>query len=799
MEFKPDNIPVIAITGSSGKTTTRELIAAILETKMEILKTPRNKNLPLHTKKTISLYNPSHKAILLEMGMGKKGAGKRHCTYVQPNFSIITNIGSAHFGNLGNSINETAKFKSLLIKYMSPTGTLFINADDENSKLLDISSFKGTLIKVGINKAADYKAQEIKYLENGMSFKVALDDKKEEFYIPVFGLHNVYNALFAIAISHQLKFTPKEIKSGLEKYVEPIKRLNIIKLKNSSILLDDTVNANPQSVTAAIDVIMKIGTNKKKIVIIGSMLELGEYSKKAHEQIGQYFAEKKIDLVYTYGEEAKWVKKAAIEAGLTPSKVRHFSDRNEMHNLIKETIEPNSIILVKGSSSTEMYRTVDFIKNNFWYSIVLDNLSTKDEIRLNSKTLKQMNIENNNLTMHFGAMTKKLNLRIDESLETGILIIPQKLSKSISIPLLPYEYQIKEDQLYLGPVIGMLVLPRYYKDPDQQLLRFANYNKIKGLIFLFKQSSIDTVNKTIDGYYYNPENNSFILSTLPYPSVIFNRTDLGIKLYNHLKGQIGNNIFNYPYRNTDKLRFWQRMVKMPEIKTHLPITNEYKGVKSLVKMLNVHKGVYLKPTTLAGGNGILLIRKSNNHYKLIDTSNQQYLIKSKVELTKILKNNLAKRKYIMQQEIRYFHEDSKIDFRVYFQKNGQKIWNYRGMETKIANEGSIISNSKNRKKILPGERALAEIYNLDKAKIGEKKKEIAQLCIKVLKKMEQQGFKLGDVAIDLIIDKNLKIWLLEMQVNYAAEIKALRTEDERAILSKILPTPFEYAKDLAGF
>lgn len=687
MESIPNNIPVIAITGSSGKTTTREIIAAILDTKWEILKTLKNQNLPLHTKKTISLYKPPHEAVLLEMGMGKKDAGKRHCSYVQPNFSIITNIGSAHIGNLGNNIAETAKFKSQLIKNMSENGTLLINGDDENSKSLETQQFKGTILKIGVEKAANYQASEIKYQENGMDFKVSLDNKKEDFFIPVFGLHNVYNALFAIAICDQLKFTPAEIRAGLNKFIAPIKRLNIIKLKNNSTLIDDTVNANPQSVMAAIDVLLKLGETQKKIVILGSMLELGDYCKEAHEQLGKYLSEKKIDIIYTYGKETKWIKKGAIEAGISPDKIRHFNNRNELHNLIEKNYTSNTIILVKGSSLMEMHNTVDFIKNKYWYSVNLDKFTSNDEIKLNSRTLKQLNLENKSMTIHFGALTKKLNIKTDENLDPGIIIIPQKLTNNISIPSLPYEYLIKDDHLYIGPVIGVLVLPRYYKNPNQQLLRFVNYNKINGLIFLFKQSSINIKNNTIDGHYYNPENNNFVLGTFPYPSVIFNRINLGSNLYNHFRKHIGNNIFNYPYMNTDKLNFWKQMVKVPEIKNHLPVTYEYKGVNGLMRMLNAHKGIYLKPTTMAGGKGILLIRKDAHHYKLFDTFNKQYLVKSKLNLSKIIKNNSVKRKYIMQQEIQYFHEGNKIDFRVYFQKNEQKVWSYRGMETKVADQG----------------------------------------------------------------------------------------------------------------
>lgn len=301
------DIPTIAITGSSGKTTTREFISSILEIKWKILKTKGNKNLPLHTKQTVERFDSSYQAILLELGMGKQGAAERHCSIIQPNISIITNIGTAHFGNLGNSIKSTAKYKSALIKYMNPKGLLLINKDDKNSELLKTKAFKGEIITVGIHSKADYRARSIKYLDNGMIFEVRLDNKNETFFIPTFGLHNIQNALFAIAISHHLKFTPSEIRLGLKNFIAPIKRLNLINLSNESLLIDDTVNANPQSVKAAIDVLVNISKNRKKVVVLGSMLELGDYSNEGHIEVGRYLAKNKIDAIYTYGNEADWI------------------------------------------------------------------------------------------------------------------------------------------------------------------------------------------------------------------------------------------------------------------------------------------------------------------------------------------------------------------------------------------------------------------------------------------------------------------------------------------------------------
>lgn len=795
------DIPTIAITGSSGKTTVREMIASILDVKWKVLKNIGNKNLPINTEQIAESYDTSIDVILLELGMGKPGAGERHCGIIQPNVSIITNIGAAHYGNLGNSIESTAKYKSALIKYMKPDGTLLINKDDDHSTLLNTHGFKGRIITVGMKNKADYQASDVQYVKGGMKFRVELDGTKETFYIPAYGFHNILNATFAIAIAHHLKFTIAEIKKGLKNYEVPIKRLNVIELSNHSILIDDTVNANPQSVKAAIDVLKVMGEKRKKFVVLGSMLELGDYTIEGHKEVGEYLANHEIEKIFTYGKGASWIVKGALDAGYSSEKVQHFKKREEMHVELKNCLDENSVVLVKGSSMMNMHKTVDYIKNRYLYSIVLDKEMAKNEIVMNQETHKQMALESDSIIFHFGSLTKTFKVKVENKLKFREIRLPQQLTSTISIPDLPYDYYFEGNHLFLGPVIGMLVYNKYIKDPQQQILRFANYKKIKGLIFLFRPEFINIVNQTTIGYYFNPKTQTFIEGVFPYPSVIFNRIPLRETRYEHFKKYIGNNIFNYPYGNTNKLDFWREMSKQPYIKNHLPRTKEYTDVNSVLKALKVADAVYLKPATMAAGNGIHHVKRSDEGYVWSDILGNSFTITTKEELRKALQKNLIQNKtYIVQEEIAsYNKERNKIDYRVYLQKDYTQKWRYAGIETKVGQKESIISNSQNRERILPGEEALKEFYELDDEQIQQKIDEITELCIRILKRMENKGDQLGDAAVDLVIDQNQKVWLLEVQLNYAAEIKANRKEDERRVLPFILPTPFEYAKALAGF
>ncbi|HEX3010495.1 MAG TPA: Mur ligase family protein, partial [Syntrophomonadaceae bacterium] len=206
--------PVIAVAGSSGKTTTKEMIASILRQEWKIFKSPGNRNNRRDIRGHLKRIKPYHRAIVLEFGMSARGHLTRSCQIIKPNMAVITMVGTSHIGNFGGALTNLAHAKSELIMHMHQNGILFLNADDRNSKLLGCRSFRGRIIRVGIENEADYRASQVDYTANGMSFQVRLNGRIHRFYIPIFGRHNVYNALFAIALAHVLGFNPETIKTG---------------------------------------------------------------------------------------------------------------------------------------------------------------------------------------------------------------------------------------------------------------------------------------------------------------------------------------------------------------------------------------------------------------------------------------------------------------------------------------------------------------------------------------------------------------------------------------------------------
>ncbi|MFS0779011.1 UDP-N-acetylmuramoyl-tripeptide--D-alanyl-D-alanine ligase [Neobacillus sp. 3P2-tot-E-2] len=354
-------VPIIAVTGSAGKTTTKSFISSILKTRWNTFESKDYWNRTDHTQIHADLINTSHQAVVLEYGMGFPGVITEHCRIIQPNISVITNVGMAHIGNFDGDIKGIAKAKSELIHGTKKNGMLFINKDDENSKLLEIDQFKGKIITVGIKQPADYRAYNISYSNNGMKFNVKLHNKEWSFFIPIYGEHHVYNALNAIAVADYLGFSPPEIKSGLL-FKKPPRRLTVYHLNQSLTLIDDSVHSTPQGVVAAIDVLKNISPSRK-IAVLGRMIGLGDRRVEQYQKIGQYLVKQGIDIVITYGRYAKGIGLEAINAGLPPENFKHFLDEEAMHEYLLNVLQENDTILVKGASIMNMFNTVQFLNS----------------------------------------------------------------------------------------------------------------------------------------------------------------------------------------------------------------------------------------------------------------------------------------------------------------------------------------------------------------------------------------------------------------------------------------------------
>jgi UDP-N-acetylmuramoyl-tripeptide--D-alanyl-D-alanine ligase len=354
--------PIIAITGSAGKTMVKTMVSAILRERWVVFESKDYYNTVDKTLIHANEIDFIHRAAVLEYGMAFPGAITEHCRIIQPNIGVITNVGLAHIGNFEGKLELLAAAKSELIIEMNPAGILFINADDSNSKLLHTRNYMGKILTVGIKAKADYEAGNINYSEKGMTFTLNLNGNEYPFSIPIFGEHNVYNALFAIGVADQLGFLPAEMQTGLRTMKKPNHRLAIHRLKDGINVIDDTVHSHPPAVKAAIDVLLNLA-KQKKMAILGSMPELGVRTYQDYKDIGRYVAEKKLDFLYTFGKSSLHIGEEAIKVGYPANQVKHYKQSylKVMHRELVQTIEPGLTILVKGASRLNMYETVKFL------------------------------------------------------------------------------------------------------------------------------------------------------------------------------------------------------------------------------------------------------------------------------------------------------------------------------------------------------------------------------------------------------------------------------------------------------
>lgn len=360
---RENETPIIAITGSAGKTTTKAFLSSILSKKWTVFESKDYWNTTEHTKKHAAEINSSHQAVVLEYGMAYPGVITEHCRIIQPNMSIVTNIGLAHVGNFDGDPRKVAKAKSELIHGMDQHGVLCLNRDNDNSRFLETRNFNGKTLTIGIHRAADYRAYDVHYTEQGMSFKMKLQDEEIELFIPIFGEHHVYNALSAIAIADHLGFSPMEIKTGLL-FKKPPRRLTIYNCKDNITLIDDTVHSHPEGVRAALDVLTNLAKHRK-IAIIGQMRELGDLREKEYRKLGDYIQQQGIDLLITYGFRTEEIGAQAEKRGMPGQNIYHFTDREKLHALLSKLIQKDDTILIKGASKTNMFETVKFIDQNY--------------------------------------------------------------------------------------------------------------------------------------------------------------------------------------------------------------------------------------------------------------------------------------------------------------------------------------------------------------------------------------------------------------------------------------------------
>ncbi len=347
------NIPVVGITGSVGKTSARDMIASIVATKYKVWKTQGNYNNHLGLPLTI-LGLKDHEALVVEMGMNHSGEISLLSKIAKPDIAVITNVGTAHIGNLG-SREGILKAKLEILDGLKKDGVLIINKDDDMlSSWYDKQEKKDNILTFGIDSDGDIKATDIEIGERGSSFKI--NDKK--FEVPVAGGHYIYHALLGILVGRELNISDEKIAEGIKSIELTKGRMEMIKCSDDIIVINDCYNANFDSMKAAVDYLGKV-ENRRKIAVLGDMLELGEFSEALHKKIGEEVSKNDIDILITVGELGKLINDTADNSSL---KKYHFDSNEEAIKKIKSIMENKDIVLVKASNAMKFIEIVEAIK-----------------------------------------------------------------------------------------------------------------------------------------------------------------------------------------------------------------------------------------------------------------------------------------------------------------------------------------------------------------------------------------------------------------------------------------------------
>jgi UDP-N-acetylmuramoyl-tripeptide--D-alanyl-D-alanine ligase len=376
------SIPVVGITGSNGKTTTKEMAAAILGRRMKVLKNVGNLNNHIGVPLTLLSLTREHQLALIEMGINHPGELTRLCEIALPNMGLITNIGPTHLEFLG-SIEGVARAKGELLQALKDDESVaFLNADDPFTVTLRLLH-PGSVVTFGLDQNADVQAMDVTCDQEGSSFRlrphrrreigvsadsekmgrevadrwkdIPMDEVAVQLAAP--GRHNVYNAVGAAAIASKLGADTAEIKTGLEIF-RPIQlRSQVIKWRGVTIL-NDSYNANPASMRSALETLKLLRGTGRAVAVLGDMLELGKESEAAHREIGRQIGAFGLDYLLTVGELARLVGRAAIEKGMPKDRVKICEHLDEARTFLKGLVREQDTVLVKGSRGMRMERLV---------------------------------------------------------------------------------------------------------------------------------------------------------------------------------------------------------------------------------------------------------------------------------------------------------------------------------------------------------------------------------------------------------------------------------------------------------
>ncbi len=355
------NIPVVAITGSVGKTSTKDIIANVVSQKFKTLKTEGNNNNNIGLPFTI-LKLKDHEALVIEMGMNHFKEISLLTSIAKPTISVITNIGTSHIGNLGSREN-ILKAKLEILEGMEKPNIVINNDNDllnawsgNDKNNIEIHTF-------GIENKSDIMAKNIDIKEDGSSFTCLVNNDEFNIEVPVSGKHFIYNALCAVMIGELLNIDKESIKNGIKSFELTKKRMDLLKV-NDITIINDSYNASYESMKASLEYLSNINANRK-IAVLGDMFELGDYSEELHRKVGEEIVKNNIDILISCGENAKYIVQQAEKVGMKKENIYYVKDIQEVEEKILKLVKPKDVLLIKASNGMKFFNIVEYIKDSF--------------------------------------------------------------------------------------------------------------------------------------------------------------------------------------------------------------------------------------------------------------------------------------------------------------------------------------------------------------------------------------------------------------------------------------------------
>lgn len=349
-------IPFIAVTGSVGKTTTRDMVYSTISAKYNSLKNVGNLNNQFGVPLTLFNLNKKHECAVIEMGMSGFNEIEYLVNIVNPQIGIISNIGYSHVEHLG-SREGIFKAKMEITTNFDESSLLIVNGDDDCLKTLKNKDLIYKLRTFGFEKDNDIYCESFEMDEDSINFIAVVDGKKEEFFIPTVGKHNIYNAMAAILVGINLNMTIEEIKDGLKNFQCTKNRLDIIKNNNLTII-DSVYNASIDSMNAALNILGRY--KNRRVAILGDMFEMGEFAEFGHRQVGKS-ALNNVDILIAIGKDAEFIVKELQENNMNLDNLYHFETKEEAIENLDDIIKENDIILVKASRGMHLEKVVEYL------------------------------------------------------------------------------------------------------------------------------------------------------------------------------------------------------------------------------------------------------------------------------------------------------------------------------------------------------------------------------------------------------------------------------------------------------